>query len=115
MVAAVAFAVAQTPGESDRPVAALRGLDKFSGLTRDFDAEVGAEVVYERLQVKVLACRAREAGDAAAYVEIRDARTPDTLAFAGWMIAAVPALSALDHPRYDVWLLSCRTRSGEAS
>ena len=27
--------------------------------------------------------------------------------FKGWMFASSPALSALDHPRYDVWVLSC--------
>lgn len=30
--------------------------------------------------------------------------TPD---FDGWMTASSPALSALDHPRYDVWPLRC--------
>ncbi len=29
--------------------------------------------------------------------------------FVGWMIASAPALNALDHPRYDVWMLSCLT------
>ena len=27
--------------------------------------------------------------------------------FSGWMFASSPALSALDHPRYDVWVVSC--------
>lgn len=27
--------------------------------------------------------------------------------FSGWMFASSPALSAMDHPRYDVWVLSC--------
>ena len=29
--------------------------------------------------------------------------------FTGWMVAASPALSALDDPRYDVWLLRCKS------
>ena len=29
--------------------------------------------------------------------------------FVGWMIATSPALSAMDHPRYDVWVLNCVT------
>jgi hypothetical protein len=29
--------------------------------------------------------------------------------FSGWMIADSPALSALDHARYDVWILRCLT------
>ena len=27
--------------------------------------------------------------------------------FSGWMFASSPALSAMEHPIYDVWVLSC--------
>ena len=27
--------------------------------------------------------------------------------FSGWMFASIPALSALDHPVYDIWVLDC--------
>jgi hypothetical protein len=27
--------------------------------------------------------------------------------FQGWLIGSAPALHALDHPRYDVWVLRC--------
>ena len=48
-----------------------------------------------------------------------DGYTPRTLKdklrdapiFEGWMIAASPALNALDHARYDVWVLRCTTSS----
>ena len=30
-------------------------------------------------------------------------------AFHGWMIASSPALSALEHSRYDVWVIRCRS------
>lgn len=29
--------------------------------------------------------------------------------FSGWMLASNPAISALDHPVYDVWVIDCRT------
>ncbi len=101
-----------------RPIAVLRGLDKFSGLTTTFEAVIGAPVVYDRLTITVRACRVTTDGaheDATAWLEIIDAKTPETPVFAGWMVASSPALSALDHPRYDVWVLSCKTASGEAS
>jgi hypothetical protein len=47
-----------------------------------------------------------DAADAYAFLRIRDVRE-DTARFSGWMFASSPALSALDHPRYDVWVLSC--------
>jgi hypothetical protein len=33
---------------------------------------------------------------------------PDRI-FAGWMFASSPALNALEHPVYDVWVIDCRT------
>ncbi|MEZ5716636.1 MAG: DUF2155 domain-containing protein [Paracoccaceae bacterium] len=29
--------------------------------------------------------------------------------FTGWMVASSPALNAMDHRRYDVWVLRCIT------
>ena len=44
--------------------------------------------------------------EADAHLTIRDAASTAPV-FAGWMLATAPALSALDHPRYDVWVLGC--------
>ena len=33
----------------------------------------------------------------------------DTEIFSGWMFASSPALSALDHPVYDIWVLECKS------
>lgn len=106
-------AVAQAQGVA-RPIAVLRGLDKFSGLAETFEAVAGAPTAWRRLTVTVRACRDTGVG-AEAWLEIVDAKAPGAPVFAGWMIAASPALSALDHPRYDVWVLSCKTVSAEAS
>ena len=46
--------------------------------------------------------------NAFAHLDIADRRSGKT-EFSGWMVAASPALSALDDPRYDVWLLRCKT------
>ncbi len=92
-----------------RQAATLRGLDKMTGLARDIDVTVGETVEYERLTIRLDACRSPAAGekpDAYAFVEIVD-RREDAPRFSGWMIASSPALNALDHPRYDVWVTSC--------
>ena len=60
------------------------------------------------LSVSVSDCRypANDpAANAYAHVMISDATGATD--FDGWMIASSPALSALDHPRYDVWVLRC--------
>ena len=87
----------------------LRGLDTLSGTTRDLELAVGDTLRYGHLEVTAEACRVPETdpeGDAYAFLRIRDVRE-DAPRFAGWMFASSPALSALDHPRYDVWVLSC--------
>ena len=58
----------------------------------------------------VTACRypaEDPASDAFAFLQITDMRGEEQV-FQGWMIASSPALNALDHPRYDVWVMSCR-------
>ncbi|MDZ7627108.1 MAG: DUF2155 domain-containing protein [Parvularculaceae bacterium] len=34
---------------------------------------------------------------------------PANMIFSGWMFASSPALSALQHPVYDVWVIDCKT------
>ncbi|GIX14975.1 MAG: hypothetical protein KatS3mg118_2934 [Paracoccaceae bacterium] len=97
--------------------AVLRGLDKMTGRVESFEMAVGETRRWQRLEIRLEACRhpgPGEAEDAFAFLVIRDVRheRPD---FTGWMFASSPALSALDHPRYDVWVASCRTASGEMS
>lgn len=92
------------------PVGVLRGLDRISGQTRDVTLTVGAQAeLFGRLTVTLMDCR-YPAGDPAsnafAYVAIEDRLRTGPI-FRGWMIAASPALNALDHARYDVWALRC--------
>lgn len=92
--------------------AVLRGLDKISGRVSDIPIAVGGSAVYERLTISVDQCRATaddEAADAFAFVRIADSKANGQEVFSGWMFASSPALSAMDHQRYDVWVLSCST------
>jgi hypothetical protein len=109
LAATLAYAAAAQgpPPDIDRPAAALRGLDKFSGLTTDFRAEVGGAARYARLEIALGACRVRQDGaGATAWLRIVDGKD-GAVVFSGWMFAEDPAVSALDHPRYDVWVLGC--------
>jgi hypothetical protein len=44
--------------------------------------------------------------DAFAFLTV-SGKVTERIIFDGWMIASSPALSALEHPRYDVWVLKC--------
>ncbi|MCY1125683.1 DUF2155 domain-containing protein [Frigidibacter sp. RF13] len=120
-VFAPALAMAQDQGAgqvnaaetTDAPGALLRALDKVSGQTVDLtlkDGESGTvgAATNAPLTVTLTECRYPKdnpAADAFANLDVIDAG--GTALFGGWMVASSPALSALDHPRYDVWVLSC--------
>ena len=38
-----------------------------------------------------------------------------TRLFTGWMFASSPAVSALEHPVYDVWVVDCKTAANSSS
>lgn len=91
--------------------AVLRALDKVSGEVRDLELARGATENYGRLEINLGDCRypaGNPSGDAFAYLTIRD-QQQDLNVFEGWMIASAPALNALDHARYDIWVLRCKT------
>ena len=89
--------------------ASLRFLDKLTSETGDVTLSRGQAAKFGRLVVQLDSCRyptGNPASDSEAHLTILE-ETTNTPLFTGWMIASSPALSALDHPRYDVWVLSC--------
>ena len=89
--------------------AELRGLDKLTGTSRDISLSVGETVAYGGIEITLGDCRfptENPAGDAYAWLVIRE-DDQDRPAFEGWMVASSPALNALEHPRYDVWVIRC--------
>ena len=89
----------------------LRGLDKVNGHVSDLEVGTGGFVEFGRLEIALGDCRypsGNPAGDAFAYLTIREAGRAEPV-FQGWMIASSPALNAMEHPRYDVWVMRCKT------
>ncbi|QFU09225.1 hypothetical protein PARPLA_02415 [Rhodobacteraceae bacterium THAF1] len=87
----------------------LRKLDKLTGDVQDIELGAGQSATVGRLQVSLSECRYPEtnpAGNAYAHLVIRE-QGADATIFSGWMIAQAPALNALEHPRYDVWVMRC--------
>ncbi|MCP5038625.1 MAG: DUF2155 domain-containing protein [Rhodobacteraceae bacterium] len=91
--------------------ALLRGLDKVSGEAVDLPIGTGETIALGWLQITLGECRfpsGNPAGDAFAWLVIRE-RNQEVPVFEGWMIASSPALSALDHSRFDIWVIRCTT------
>ena len=100
--------------------AILQGLDKVTGRVMTIDAPVGTPVHFGTLEIIVRTCRKRppeEQPESAAFLDIWEIRTGEAAAslFRGWMFASSPALSALEHPVYDIWVLDCEDSSAKAS
>ncbi|MDQ2091405.1 DUF2155 domain-containing protein [Marimonas arenosa] len=91
--------------------AMLRGLDKLTGEVQDLRVLNGDVVPMGRIMIALGECRypaGNPSGDAYAYLAIGEVSSEDPI-FTGWMIASSPALNAMDHRRYDVWVLRCIT------
>lgn len=104
-------------GTTPEPLALLQGLDKITARVSKFEAAVGEPVRFGTLSIRVRDCEKNppeEAPESAAFVEIDEMRSgaERKRLFSGWMFASSPALSALEHPVYDVTLLECKAASG---
>ena len=93
------------------PGAVLRALDKFNGRVLDLDVRSNSTVQFQRLNITLTECRypsGNPSGNAYAGLEISETGRSGVI-FSGWMVASSPALNAMDHARYDVWVLRCTT------
>lgn len=73
---------------------------------------VNAEVKFGSFSVLVRDCRTRspeETPENFAFVDVADTVNGNEQVniFKGWMLSSSPALNAIEHPVYDVWLLKC--------
>ena len=101
------------------PIAIMQGLDKITARVSRFEARVGQPVSFGRLSILVRDCQKSAPEDRpenAAFVEIFENRPDEPMSrlFSGWMFSSSPALSALEHPVYDVNLLECKGPPGAA-
>jgi hypothetical protein len=98
-------------------VVVLQGLDKITARTRTFRVPVGGSRNFGSLEITARHCDKtppEEPPERKAFLEIVDVR-PDREAvkiFSGWMFASSPALNALEHPVYDVWVTDCQVTDG---
>jgi len=92
----------------------LRGLDKITGRPQNIYAPVGVPVTFATLTITADYCYSTppsEPPETTAFLQITDNRPdqPARKVFSGWMLASSPSLNGLQHPLYDVWVISCMT------
>jgi hypothetical protein len=111
LMCCLAAPAAAQEAATDATGAQLRGVDRINGEVFEILLPTGATARMEEMAIKLNACRypaGNPSGDAFAALEIWESET-GTYHFEGWMIASSPALSAMDHPRYDIWVMRCTT------
>jgi len=96
------------------PVATFAGLDKITGRITRFDVYIDETVLFGALEITPRACYNRpptETQRVSAFLEVdqRSLTGVSKRIFTGWMFADSPALNAVDHAIYDVWLIECKT------
>lgn len=119
-LAALAQQPLPTRAGEPRPGAVLQGLDKITARISGFDAGLDTPVRFGTLDIVVRACYRTpptEPPESTAFVEIDDNRASGerVRVFSGWMFASSPALSAMEHPVYDVWVVDCMNSSSAES
>lgn len=96
----------------------LRTLDKVTATTKDYTVRIGDELKYGSLTVAVKHCEKKppeEVPETYAFLQIDDLKLDgkgekgeQERVFSGWMMASNPAISALDHGVYDIWVIDCK-------
>ena len=110
ILASIAPSLAQTIAN---PVARFSGLDKITGRVTQFDVYIDETVQFGALQITPRACYSRpptETQRTSVFVEVDQVSLKGSITriFSGWMFADSPALNAVDHAVYDVWLVDCK-------
>ena len=114
MCLACCEASAQATVWLDGRVATMQALDKVTARISTLSAPVGVARQFGTLEVTIQRCAfhpPEETPENAAFVVIRDLGYDPSIAptevFSGWMFSSSPAISALEHPVYDITLLAC--------
>jgi hypothetical protein len=91
----------------------LKALDKITAKTSTIKLAIGEKKFFGTLEIKALKCQLSEKNDSTdtvAYLQVKDLSTKDNnqvFLFNGWTFASSPTLQSIDHPIYDLWIISC--------
>lgn len=93
----------------------LQGLNKVLGRVSTLEIPLGTLARFENLEIIARKCwksAPDERPENASLLEIREVKSGEEpkQIFLGWMLSSSPALSSLEHPVYDVTVLSCEFR-----
>lgn len=85
-------------------------LDKLRGQPTTVSIKNGESATFGTLTITLRSCAGRPADlpqNAAAFLEVVDSKGSAPV-FRGWVLSNTPAVGQLEHPVYDLRLVSCR-------
>lgn len=118
--------VTPLPNFEPMKYAILQTLDKVTARTSTVTIPIGKPHAIGPIFAEVKTCQKTpptEQPESAAFLQIWEAKpkaeqnsdnTESQWVFSGWMFASSPALSAMDHPIYDVWLKDCTNETASS-
>lgn len=98
--------------EVEMNTAQMQAMDKITGRVSLIDVSINSEVKFGSFSIVVRSCKTRppeETPENFAFVDVVDQTKENgpINIFKGWMVSSSPALNAVEHPIYDVWLIKC--------
>jgi hypothetical protein len=93
----------------------LQGLNKVTGHISRLEGPVGTVLTFGNLEIIPRRCwksSPEERPENAALLDISELKPGEAPSriFLGWMFSSSPGLSGIEHPVYDITVLSCETR-----
>ena len=97
----------------ENTTAVFSALDKVTARISKIEIPLNETVKFGSLNVTPRVCYSRPATErpkTTSYVEIQEVQLDgnEQKIFSGWMFAESPALNAVEHPVFDVWLSDCK-------
>ncbi len=120
LLVAAALVLPASATDIETNTVVLGGLDKVGGRVSTFEGAVGHKATFGNLEILVRTCVTHppeEPPENAAFLEIvlNDPKAKPNSVFTGWMFSSNPAISAMDDPVYDVWVLRCENSKASKS
>ena len=91
----------------------MKILDKVSSKNNSLIVEIGKNMQFKNLLIKVLKCMNSEFDDSpeiTAYLQVKDLNdknNDEVFIFNGWTFSSSPSMRPFEHPVYDIWLIRC--------
>ena len=109
----IGFSLSAAAEDIESSSAILRGVDKITGRTQTIEIPVGESKKMGDLKITLERCLKKppeEAPENAAFLLVEEKNKDDDskVVFNGWMFSSNPAISAMEHPIWDIWVLECK-------